>query len=275
MGKGAAMKTIAMVNQKGGVGKTTAAACLGVGLARLGRKVLLVDADPQANLTQMMGWQDPDGLKSPTLADLINGLILDKPAAKQDAILHSAQGVDVLPANIDLSDIEITLVNVMSRESVVRRLMQDIKQGYDTVLIDCCPSLGMLTVNALTASDSIIIPVKTDYLSAKGLENLLRTYGLVRKNLNPDLTIDGILPTMTERTVNARQMKDLIRQTYGSQIRIFNTEIPKSVRLAEISALSRSIYEHEPGGKAAQAYRALVKEVDSIGRSKGAIEITR
>ena len=170
------MKTIALANQKGGVGKTTTAASLAIGLSRQGKKVLLVDADAQGNLTQMLGWPQPDEL-SPTLADLMGKIITDQPVSANEGILHHESGVDLLPANIELSALEVTLVNAMSRETVMRQLLSTVQDRYDYALIDCMPSLGMLTLNALSAADSVIIPVQAHYLPAKGLEQLLRTVG--------------------------------------------------------------------------------------------------
>ena len=165
------MKTIALANQKGGVGKTTTAASLGVGLAQQGKKVLLVDADTRGNLTQMLGWRQPDEL-SPTLSDLMTKTVNEEPIAPGEGILHHASGVDLVPANIELSGLEVTLVNIMSRETVLRQYLSTAAPAYDYAIIDCMPSLGMLTINALTAADSVIIPVQGQYLAAKGLEQL-------------------------------------------------------------------------------------------------------
>ena len=189
------MKTIALANQKGGVGKTTTAASLGIGLSRQGKKVLLIDADAQGNLTQMLGWSQPDEL-SPTLSTLMEKVIAEKPIAPGEGILHHPSGVHLVPANIELSALEVTLVNTMSRETVLRQYLSTVADRYDYTLIDCMPSLGMLTINALTAADSVIIPVQAQYLPAKGLEQLLRTITRVKRQLNPKLEVDGILLTM-------------------------------------------------------------------------------
>ena len=250
------MKTIALANQKGGVGKTTTAASLGVGLAQQGKKVLLVDADAQGNLTQMLGWRQPDEL-SPTLADLMTKTVNEEPIAPGEGILHHASGVE-------LSGLEVTLVNIMSRETVLRQYLSTVAPAYDYAIIDCMPSLGMLTINALTAADSVIIPVQGQYLAAKGLEQLMRTIARVKRQINPHLTVDGILLTMMDsRTTLAKGISEQLRRNYGS--RVFASEIPRSIRVAEISVTGTSIYEHDPGGKAAQAYAALTKEVLQLG----------
>ena len=191
------MKTIALANQKGGEGKTTTAASLGIGLARKGKRVLLIDADAQGNLTQMLGWSQPDEL-SPTLADLMEKIITDQPVVLGEGILQHRDGVHLLPANIELSATEVTLVNTMSRETVLRQYLSTVKEKYDYAIIDCMPSLGMLTINALTAADSVIIPVQAHYLPAKGLEQLLKTVARVKRQLNPRLEVEGILLTMVE-----------------------------------------------------------------------------
>ena len=178
------MKTIALANQKGGVGKTTTAASLGIGLSRQGKKVLLIDADAQGNLTQMLGWPQPDEL-SPTLSTLMEKIIAEQPIAPGEGILHHPSGVNLVPANIELSALEVTLVNTMSRETVLRQYLSTVADRYDYTLIDCMPSLGMLTINALAAADRVIIPVQAHYLSAKGLEQLLQTIAKVRRQMNP------------------------------------------------------------------------------------------
>ena len=259
------MKTIALANQKGGVGKSTTAASLGIGLSRQGKKVLLIDADAQGNLTQMLGWAQPDEL-SPTLADLMGKIITDQPITPGEGILVHREGVHLLPANIELSAMEVTLVNTMSRETVLKQYLSSVSDQYDFALIDCMPSLGMLTINALTAADSVIIPVQADYLPARGLEQLLKTVARVKRQLNPKLEVDGILLTMVDnRTVCSREMCQKVRQNYGT--RVLMSEIPRAVRAAEISAVGKSIYEYDPNGKATQAYEKLTKEVLGHGRA--------
>ena len=258
------MKTIALANQKGGVGKTTTAASLGVGLSRQGKKVLLIDADAQGNLTQMLGWPQPDEL-SPTLSDLMGKIITDQPLAPGEGILETSEGVHLVPANIDLSAMEVTLVNTMSRETVLKQFLSSVSDRYDYAIIDCMPSLGMLTINALTAADSVIIPVQAQYLPAKGLEQLLKTVARVKRQLNPRLEIDGILLTMVdERTRLSKGIVDLIRRTYGG--RVFASQIPRSVRAAEISVEEKSIYDFDRNGKVAAAYENLTREVLNVGK---------
>ena len=187
-------KVIALTNQKGGVGKTTTAVNLGVSLARQGKKVLLIDADAQANLTMSLGYNRPDDLPV-TLSTIMQDIIDDNPIDVQKSILHHGEGVDLLPSNIELSGLEVRLINAISRESVLKTCVNKVKKNYDYCLIDCMPSLGMLTINALAAADSVVIPTQPHYLSAKGLELLLRSVSKVRRQINPPLRIDGILMT--------------------------------------------------------------------------------
>ena len=189
--------TIAIVNQKGGTAKTTTCENLGIGLAMEGKKVLLVDVDPQGSLTISMGWQQPDELPT-TLSTLMQKAMNDQPIQLGEGILHHAEGVDLIPANIELAGMEVALVNSMNREKMLKQVLNDAKREYDYILLDCTPSLGMLTVNALAAADTTLIPMQAQYLSAKGLEQLLQTIGKVRRQINPKLKIEGILLTMTD-----------------------------------------------------------------------------
>ena len=207
--------TIAIVNQKGGTAKTTTCENLGIGLAMEGKKVLLVDVDPQGSLTISMGWQQPDELPT-TLSTLMQKAMNDQPIQPGKGILHHAEGVDLIPANIELAGMEVALVNSMNREKMLKQVLDSAKREYDYILLDCTPSLGMLTVNALAAADTTLIPMQAQYLSAKGLEQLLQTIGKVRRRINPKLKIEGILLTMTDSRTN-----------YGKQIRSLSAYIRK------------------------------------------------
>lgn len=252
---------MAVVNQKGGTGKTTTCENLGVGLAMEGKKVLVVDADPQASLTISLGYPVPDKL-SPTLSDMMGKVMAEQPITPGEGILTHDEGVDLMPANIELSGLEVSLVNAMSRETILRQYLDIVKSNYDFILLDCMPSLGMLTVNALAAADNVIIPVQAAYLPAKGLEQLLQTINKVKKNINPKLKIEGILLTMVDsRTNYAKDIGNLIRENYGGKLKVYKTDIPRSVRAEEISAEGTSIFKHDPKGKVADAYRVLTKEV--------------
>ena len=254
-------KITALCNQKGGVGKTVTAVNLGIGLAREGKRVLLADIDPQGSLTASLGYQRPDQMEN-TMAEILGRVILDEPQAPDEGIIHHAEGVDLLPANIELSGLEVTLVNTMSRETILRDYLNSVRDRYDVILLDCCPSLGMLTINALAAADEVIIPAQAHYLSLRGMEQLIRTISNVKRKINPALEIAGILITMADmRTNYSREIIELLRNTYGSKLRIFDSIIPLSIRAAETSAEGRSIYLHDPAGKVSAAYTALTQEV--------------
>lgn len=254
-------KVIALANQKGGVTKTTTCANLGIGLARQGKKVLLIDSDPQGDLTTSLGWHDHDSLNM-TLAHVMHNTIHDKDFNPYEPILHHKEGVDLLPSGIELSGMEMVLVNAMSREFVLRDYLAEIKQDYDYVLIDCMPSLGMITINALAAADSVIVPVQAQYLPAKGMTELMKTVRKIQRQINPSLKIDGVLLTLMDgRTILAKQTASTLRAQYGNILKIYDAQIPVSVKAAEASAFGQSIFAYDKGGKVADAYTKFTQEV--------------
>ena len=252
---------IACVNQKGGTGKTTTCENLGAGLVMDGKKVLLVDFDPQASLSISLGYPKPEELPV-TVTDMMKKVVDEKEIRPGEGILHHEEGMDLMPSSIELSGMEVSLVNTISRETVLKEYLESVKRDYDFILLDCSPSLGMLTINAMAAADTLLIPVQASYLPAKGLEQLLQTVNKVRRQINPKLKIEGILLTMVDaRTNDAKEISELIRNAYGGKIRVYDTEIPRSVRASEISKEGTSIFKHDPGGKVADAYRELTREV--------------
>ena len=261
-------KIIAIANQKGGVAKTTTTLNLGVGLARLGKKVLVIDADPQGSLTVSLGIKNPDELES-SLSTLMQSIIEDESFDKENFIFHHEEGIDLIPSNIELSGVEISLFNAISRELVLKNCIKHFKNDYDYILVDCMPSLGLMTINALAAADSIIIPSQPNFLSTKGLNLLFRSIARIKKQINPALTIDGILLTMVDgRTNNAKTVNASLRESVNRGIRVFNTEIPHSVRIPESSIAGKSIFSYYKNCKVATAYELFSKEVISIERKQ-------
>jgi len=212
-----------------------------------------------------LGYTRPDDIPV-TLTTVMQDIVDDKPFDVQGAILHHNEGVDLLPSNIELSGLEVRLINAISRESILKTCINEVKKNYDYVLVDCMPSLGMLTINALATADSVVIPTQPHYLSAKGLELLLRSVSKVKRQINPKLRIDGILMTMVmPRTNISKEITALVKSAYGQKIKVFESEIPHSIRAVEATAEGKSIYAYDKNGKVAEAYEQFSKEVVEIG----------
>jgi len=258
-------KTIFVGARKGGVGKTMTAASLGFGLAKQGKRVLLLDCDSQFSLTVSMGIREPDKLAA-TLTSVLTDIISDRDFESTAGILHHSEDVDFLPANSGLTGIELALTQIIGRESILRRYLDEVKSAYDYIIIDTAPTLDLLTINALAAADSVIIPVCPKFLDALGLEQLLKAVAQIKRQINPSLSISGILLTIVDRRANlTREVIESIEQAYGRNIRIYNEHIPRSVKAAECSAQGVSIYTHDPNGKVAAAYSSIVEEVLRCG----------
>lgn len=269
-------EVIAIANQKGEVGKTTTTFNLEVALAHAGKRILLVDSDPQGDLTTYIGIHDPDNIPV-TLSTLMERSIKDEDINSKEAILKHDEGIDLIPSNLELSSMEVSLVNAMSREFTLRNCLSDIKDKYDYVLIDCMPSLGMITINALACADKVIIPVQSEFLAAKGMSHLMNTVLKVRKQINPNLKVGGILLTMVDgRTNLSKDIANELRSTYGTVFKLYDNQIPRGVKAAESSRMGESVLSYDSSSKVAQSYIDFAKEVlDYERKEKIAKEIKK
>lgn len=268
-------KVIAVTNQKGGVGKTTTTENVAIGLARNGCNVLIVDFDPQGDLTSCLGWKNNDSLEH-SVSSMLDDYINDNDINYESLILHHEEHVDLIPANIELADFEMRLVSVINREQTLSNCIEPLRNQYDYIFIDCPPSLGMLTVNALSAADEVLIPVQTQYLPAKGMTKLLQTVGKVQRKINSNLKITGIVMTLADLNTNlTKSTIETIQESFGKNIRVFDTIIPKATKASEASISGKSIYAYAKDSKVALAYANLTKELINNQKVKHKEELNR
>ena len=254
-------KVIAIGNNKGGIGKTTTATNLATGLARKGKRVLAIDNDPQGHLSKSLGVESPASLEY-TLDDVMKNLVNDIDIEPGDGIIKTAEGVDLMPTNLKYSGMELVLFSAMNREQILKDYVTMMRPFYDYIIIDCQPTLGLLTVNAFTAADSILIPVTPEALPVDGLQQLFQTIGMIKKKLNPGLEIEGILFTIVDnRTRDAREVMQAVREAFENNVHFYEKVIPASVRAKECPATGYSIFEYDPKGTVANGYASLVEEV--------------
>ena len=246
-------KIIAFTNQKGGVGKTTSCVNLSAYVAVMGKKVLIVDLDPQGNATSGVGIEKTKGLK--TIYDLVDG-----ECSLEEVVLPTViEGLDIIPSNVDLAAAEISLVSMPQREKILKNILEPLKEVYDFIMIDCQPSLGLLTVNALTASDSVIIPMQCEFYALDGITQLMNTIRLVKFHLNPNLDVEGVVRTMKDNRSNLiNQVSQEILKFFKSKV--FSTYIPRNIRLAEAPSHGMPIVLYDPASKGAEAYLSLAEE---------------
>lgn len=254
-------KVISITNHKGGVGKTSTAVTLAVGFAKRGEKVLVIDSDPQANFTLSVGDEDPQEIEI-TLKTIYEDIFAGKLKGVKKYVKHSREGFDYVPANLDLAAVEMQLTGYIGKEQRLSEFVNKAKNYYTVIIIDCNPSLGVLTQNAMIAAKRILVPVQAQYLAVKGLEGIIKTVVMLNNILNINIEFEGILITMVdERTNNSKYICQVIRKMYGKNIKVFNSVIPKCVRVEEMPGEGKSLYEYDPKGNATIAYDNLVKEV--------------
>ncbi len=265
-------KVIAIANQKGGVGKTSTTVNLGAGLVRRGYDVLLIDLDSQANLTMALGYQNPDDMDY-TISNVLHKAVKEDDIDPTEGILTTAEGIDLMPANVQLSGLEISLINEYGREVVLKQYVDEVRLNYDYILIDCAPSLSVLTVNALVAADSVLIPTQPQYFSMAGIQMFYDTFSKIRKKMNPSLSIEGVLVTMMDNRPNfTKELVSQLRNAYGDVFRVFETEIPTSIRMSESNARGKSIFEFDRKGKVAATYEKLTQQVIENGRQDQTVQ---
>jgi len=258
----------ACVNQKGGVGKTVSSTNLAIGLVRQGKKVLIVDLDSQASQTVSLGWRQPDELPV-TVATQLDRVINRLPINSKDGILHHSEGVDLMPSSIELSGLEVRMVNATRREYILNNYLGQVKSDYDIIVLDCPPTLGMITINALASTDRVIVPVQPEYLSVVGMTQLFETVAMVKEDINPNLKVEGVLITLANMRTNlAKNTLEIIKNAYGEGVKIYQHPIPYSTKVKEASAAGKSIFAYEPKGRAAYAYEQFVKEVVRDGNER-------